>query len=175
MLISGRQLKILPVESAGGRSSRCGPDGVNRRDDAGTRLPRGQLRHHRAAARDDACVRLSVSGALFRMGGGRCFDVCAHTTAAVALSHAHVGNPLGAAGERHNLPDANAAGYRGDPARQTSVAAVSDCARDQREHWQRRHTGGESPKHDYRAFFKYSICAIFASGVNPLLFIFIAN
>ncbi|PYJ69863.1 MAG: anion transporter [Verrucomicrobia bacterium] len=62
-------------------------DGFNRRDDAGARVSRGQLRHHCAAARDDAGVRVSLSCALFRMGGRRCPGVFAHAAAAAALSH----------------------------------------------------------------------------------------
>lgn len=48
------------------------------------------------------------------------------------------------------------------PSRQTSAAAVSHRARDQRKYRERRHARGQPAKHDHRAFFRYSVWAILA-------------
>ena len=50
----------------------------------------------------------------------------------------------------------------GDPARQAAYAAVSNRARDQCEHRQRRHPRRESTEHDYWALLSHSVPAILA-------------
>ena len=56
-------------ESASCCFARCGIDGFDWRDDAGTRVSRGQLRHAGPVARDDAYLGVSLPRTLFRMGG----------------------------------------------------------------------------------------------------------
>ena len=73
IFISGRQLKILPLNRPRRRFTWRGVNGFDRRYDPGTRVPSGELRHHRAPARDDAdlclCIsRISSSGLRRRSG-----------------------------------------------------------------------------------------------------------
>ena len=95
------------VESAGGRLARRGADGCDRCDDARARLSRRQLRHAGAAARDDAHLGLSVSRALFRMGG-RTVSEFSRTPQRLLLYLTFTSGVLSALlGERHDLPDAD--------------------------------------------------------------------
>ena len=96
-----------PASSCFARSS---IDGFDRRDDSRAGLPRGQLRHAGPVAWDDAYLRVSLSRALFRMGGRRCSEVLPHAATAIALSDAYVGSFIRAARQRHNLFDADAVG-----------------------------------------------------------------
>ena len=66
VLISGRQLKILPLNRPA--AALLGAVLMVSTGDTGARLSRGQLRHDCAAARNDACVRVPFSRAFFRMG-----------------------------------------------------------------------------------------------------------
>ena len=74
----------------------CGVDGLDWRHDTRARLSRGELRHHRAVARDDAYLGLPLSRPLFRMGRRRSLGIFAHAGAVATLYHAHIGNSLGA-------------------------------------------------------------------------------
>src|SRR6184192_1077211 len=103
-------------------------DGLDWCHDTRARLSRGELRHHRAVARDDAHLGLPLSRPLFRMGRRRSLGIFAHSGAVAALYHAHIGNSLGVAGQRHDLFDANTACHRGNPARKTADAALSHRA-----------------------------------------------
>src|SRR5438874_13693405 len=98
------------------------------------------------------------------MGRGHRLAALLHSAAALILSNTHIRNSLGAARQRHDLFDAYAAGYSGDSTREAASAAVSHCARDQRQHWQRRHTRWQSAKHDHWSFLAYSLFAIFANA-----------
>jgi Na+/H+ antiporter NhaB len=49
-----------------------------------------------------------------------------------------------------------------DPAREITAAPVSSCARDQRQHRQRGHTGGQSAKHDHWTLLAHLLSGIFA-------------
>jgi hypothetical protein len=68
VLISGRQLKILPLNRPAAAFAGSGVDGFNRSDDAGASVPCSQLRHACSVARDDANIGVSLSRAFFRMG-----------------------------------------------------------------------------------------------------------
>ena len=98
------------------------------------------------------------------MGRGHRLAVLLHSAAALILSNTHIGNSLGAARQRHDLFNAYAAGYSGDPTREAASASVSHCARDQCQHWQRRHARWQSAKHDHWSFLAYSVFAIFANA-----------
>ena len=99
VLISGRQLKILPLNRPAA-ALLGGIDGFDRRDDSRAGLPRGQLRHTRPIARDDVDIGISLSGAFFRMGGRRCSEILTDAAAATALPDANVWNPIRAARQR---------------------------------------------------------------------------
>ena len=62
-----------------------GLDGFDRRDDSGAGLSRGQLRYAGPVTRDDDHLGISLSGALFRLGGGRCFKVLTYAATNVAF------------------------------------------------------------------------------------------
>jgi len=97
VLISGRQLKILPLNRPAAAllgAVLMVSTGVMT---AGARISRGQLRHDRAAAGDDVGIRVSLSGAFFLVGCGAGVEFFAHATAVVALRHTYIRNPLGVA------------------------------------------------------------------------------
>jgi hypothetical protein len=97
--------------------ARGGIDGFDRRNDAGARVSRSQLRHAGPFARNDADLVISLSGTLFRVGGRRRSEVLTHAAAAVTFCDAYVGSPLRAAGERYDLLDADAVGGCSHPPR----------------------------------------------------------
>ena len=149
--------------SSGGFAWRC-VDGLVRHHHARARLSRGQLRHDRALARDDAHLGLSLSRTFFRLGGACCLEILPHAGATTALPHAYVGNSLGPTGQRHDLFDADAARNRGYPAWKTSDAALPHGASDEREYRQCCYPRRQSTKHDHRPFFTHWICAIFGGA-----------
>src|SRR6266516_1665098 len=149
------------VEPPGCSVARRGIHGCDRRDDAGARVSRHQLRHARSASRHDAYLGVSLSRAFFRMGGGTRFEFLANSGASVALYHAHFGNSFRPAGERHDLPDAHTTCGGRYSAREVTAAAVSHRSRDQRKHWQRGHAGGQSAKHDHRTFLPHLVSGVF--------------
>src|SRR5581483_9672530 len=102
-----------PTQSFAVKSSRCRvarrcTDGCDRCNDAGAGLSRNQLRYAGIAAGYDAHLGLSLSCAFFRMGRGTVAEFFADSRTPAALRHAHFGNSLRPAGERHDLPDAHA-------------------------------------------------------------------
>src|SRR5438874_2841695 len=72
------------VESPGRCLVRRGVNGCNRRNDAGARISRNQLRHSGAAARHDAYLGVSLYRAFFRMGGRTGLEILANAGAAAA-------------------------------------------------------------------------------------------
>jgi predicted cation transporter len=106
------------VESPGRSIAGRGTNGCDRCDDTRARVSRNQLRHAGAAAGDDANFGLSLSRAFFRMGGGTRSKFRENSGTAVALPHAHFGNSLRPAGERHDLLDAHTTCGGRYPARQ---------------------------------------------------------
>ena len=91
VLISGRQLKILPLNRPAAALL-----GAVLMVATGVLTPErayrgGQLRYDRAATRDDACLGLSLSRPLLRMGRGCCLGVLPHSGAAAALFDAPSG------------------------------------------------------------------------------------
>src|SRR5205809_8087265 len=98
------------------------------------------------------------------MGRGHRLAVLLHSATALTLSNTHIRNSLGAARQPHDLFDAYAAGYSGDSTREAASAAVSHRARDQRQHWQRRHTRWQSAKHDHWSSLAYSLLAFLANS-----------
>jgi hypothetical protein len=76
--------------------------------------------------------------------------------------HPYVGNSLGPAGKRHDLPDAHTACGGRYPAREATAASVSHRARDERKRRQCGHAGGQPAKHDHRTFLTHSVFGIFA-------------
>ncbi len=96
--------------------ARSGVDGLHRRQDSGARVSLGQLRYAGPVARDDADIGVPLSRALFRMGRRRRSEFFTHAAAAVALSDAYIGDPVGAARQRYDLFDADAAGRCSYPA-----------------------------------------------------------
>src|SRR5882724_3294412 len=149
------------VEPTGCRVVRGGADDCYRRDDAGARVSRHQLRHAGAAAGHDADLGLPVSCAFFRMGRGTGAEFLTNSCATTALRHTHFGNSFRPAGERHDLLDAHAACRGRYPAREASAAPVPHRARDQRKHRQRGHAGGQPAKHDHWTFLAYLVSGIF--------------
>ena len=152
------------VESSSGGFAWCCVDGLMRHHDARACLSRGQLRHDRALARDDAHLGLSLSRTFFRLGGACCLEILPHAGATTALPHAYVGNSLGPASQRHDLFDADAARNRGYPARKTSDAALPHGASDEREYRQCCYPRRQSTKHDHRPFFTHWIFVIFGGA-----------
>src|SRR5947208_2779941 len=152
------------VEPTGCRVVRGGADDCYWRDDAGARVSGHQLRHAGATAGDDAHLGLPVSRAFFRMGRGTGAEFLANSWAPSAVRHAHFGNSLGPAGERHDLPDAHAACRGRYPTREASAAPVPHRARYQRKHRQCGHAGGQSAKHDPWPLLAYLVSGIFAGA-----------
>ncbi len=98
VLISGRQLKILPLNRPAAALL-----GAVLMVATGVVAPE---RAYRAVNYDTIVLLLAMMlvsaylyRALFRMGRGCCVAVLAHPAAAFALSDAHVGNSLGPAGQ----------------------------------------------------------------------------
>src|SRR4051794_6766578 len=100
------------------------------------------------------------------MGGGTGSEFLANSRTSPVLCHAHFGHSLGAVSERHDLPNAHSAYCGCDPAREITPAPVSSCARDQRKHRQRGHTGGQSAKHDRRTFLAHFLSGIFTRAAS---------
>ena len=156
-----------PTQNSAVESSRCrvvrrGADGCDRCNDAGAGVSRNQLRYAGIAAGYDAHLGLSLSRAFFRMGRGTAAEFLANSCAPSALRHAHFGNSLCPAGERHDLPDAHTACGGRYPAREAAAASVSHRAGDERKHRQCGHAGGQSAKHDHWTFLAYFVSGIFA-------------
>ena len=78
------------------------------------------------------------------MGRGTAAEFLANSCAPTALRHAHSGNSLRSAGERHDLLDAHTTCGGRYPAREASAASVSHRARDERKHRQCGHAGRQS-------------------------------
>src|SRR5215469_10812844 len=97
------------IEPTGRCLAGSGVDGFNRRHDPGARVSRGQLRHAGPVARHDADLGISLSGALFRMGGRRRPEILTHAATSVALSDAYVGDSVRVARQRYDLFNADAA------------------------------------------------------------------
>src|SRR6266487_3701011 len=156
-----------PTQGSAAESSRCrvvrrGADGCHRCDDSRAGVPRNQLRYAGVAAGYDAHLGVSLSRAFFRIRRGTGAEFLPNSCAPSTVHHAHVGNSLRPAGERHDLPDAHTACRDGYPAREASAASVSHRARDERKHRQRGHAGGEPTKHDHRTFLAHFVFRIFA-------------
>src|SRR5206468_11699641 len=88
-------------------------------------------------------------------------EFLANTCAPSPVHHAHVGNSLRSAGERHDLLDAHTTCGGGYPAREASAAPVSHRARDERKHRQRGYASGQPAKHDHRTFLAHFVFRIF--------------
>src|SRR5215831_14402248 len=86
------------AKSAGGRARWHGADGRLWSADAGSGLSRGRLRYARAAARNDACLSLSLPGGLFRLGGGPGLAACENPAITSPASHLRLRCALGFAG-----------------------------------------------------------------------------
>lgn len=124
-------------ESACRSFARRGDDGFDRCNGSRAGLSLGQLRHAGPVARDDADLGISLSGALFRMGGGGRSEVLEDTAAALVVSDAYFRNSVGATRQRYDLSDVDPFGGRGHPSWETSAAAVPDRAGDQRQYRER--------------------------------------
>ena len=97
--------------------ARGGIDGFDRRNDAGARVSRSQLRHVGPVARDDADLGISLSGTLLRMGSRRRPQVLTDAATIVAFSDPNVGSLIRAARQRYDLFDADAVGGCSHPPR----------------------------------------------------------
>ena len=105
------------VEPAGFCPARSSVDDLDRSDDSRAGVSRGQLRYASSVARDDAYLGISLSGALFRMGGGPRSEVLTHATTIVAFFNAYVRIFIGPARQRYGVLDADAVGGCSHPSR----------------------------------------------------------
>jgi hypothetical protein len=130
VLISGRQLKILPLNRPAAALL-----GAVLMIATGVMTPEPA---YRAINYDTLVLQLGmmlisglpVSRAFFRIGGGTGPEFLTNPGAAVALRHSHFGNSLRLAGERHDLLDAHTACRGRHPAREAAAPSVSHCAGD---------------------------------------------
>ena len=117
VLISGRQLKILPLNRPAAALL-----GAVLMVSTGVMTPERayravNLRHAGPVARDDADLVISLSGTLLRMGSRRRPEILAHAATIVALSDPYVGSLIRAARQRYDLFDADAVGGCSHPPR----------------------------------------------------------
>jgi len=160
VLISGRQLKILPLNRPAAALL-----GAVLMVSTGVMTPE---RAYRAVNYDTLVLLLGMMIISAYLYLAHFFDWAADVVLKFSRTpqrmllffDAYVRNPIGVARQRYDLFDADAAGGCNHSSRQTSAAAVSDCTRDQRQHWQCGDIRRKSAKHDHRAVLANAVFGI---------------